>query len=74
MLSHVRMDDSRSSSSFGRLTILTQQDISNHYSHGNLVAAIRIGIEALGNRFRYCVCGKLRPFGPATESRNVARQ
>jgi ubiquinone/menaquinone biosynthesis C-methylase UbiE len=26
----------------------TQQDVSNHYTHGNLVAAIRGGIESLG--------------------------
>jgi SAM-dependent methyltransferase len=26
----------------------TQQEISNHYTHGNLVAAIRSGIESLG--------------------------
>ena len=26
----------------------TQQDISTHYTHGNLVAAIRGGVEALG--------------------------
>ena len=26
----------------------TQQDISTHYTHGNLVAAIRSGVESLG--------------------------
>jgi hypothetical protein len=26
----------------------TQQDVSHHYTRGNLVAAIRGGIEALG--------------------------
>jgi SAM-dependent methyltransferase len=28
--------------------MLTQQDISTHYTHGELIAAIRAGIEALG--------------------------
>ncbi len=28
--------------------MLTQQDISTHYTHGDLVAAIRSGIESLG--------------------------
>ena len=26
----------------------TQQDVSNHYTHGDLAAAIRSGIESLG--------------------------
>ena len=26
----------------------TQQDVSDHYTHGNLAAAIRSGIESLG--------------------------
>ena len=28
----------------------TQQDVSNHYTHGNLAAAIRSGIEFLAKR------------------------
>jgi hypothetical protein len=30
----------------------TQQDVSKHYTHGNLVAAIQGGIES--DQVRYC--------------------
>jgi hypothetical protein len=26
----------------------TQQDVSQHYTHGNLIAAIKAGVESLG--------------------------
>jgi SAM-dependent methyltransferase len=39
----------------------TQQDISNHYTHGDLVAAIRSGIESLGKTIDSVTIDDLAP-------------
>ena len=39
----------------------TEQDISTHYTHGNLVAAIRIGIESLGKMIDSVTVDDLAP-------------
>jgi cyclopropane fatty-acyl-phospholipid synthase-like methyltransferase len=39
----------------------TQQDISHHYTHGNLVAAIRNGIEGLGKTIDSVTVDDLAP-------------
>jgi len=39
----------------------TQQDVSKHYTHGNLVAAIRSGIESLGNTINSVSVDDLAP-------------
>jgi SAM-dependent methyltransferase len=39
----------------------TQQDISTHYTHGNLIAAIRSGIESLGKTVNSVTVDDLAP-------------
>jgi hypothetical protein len=39
----------------------TQQDISTHYTHGNLVAAIRSGVESLGKTIDSVTVDDLAP-------------
>ena len=39
----------------------TQQDISTHYTHGNLVAAIRGGVESLGKTINSVSVDDLAP-------------
>ena len=39
----------------------TQQDVSKHHTHGNLVAAIRGGIESLGNTINSVSVDDLAP-------------
>src|SRR5687767_12022970 len=39
----------------------SQQDITKHYAHGNLVAAIRTGIEALGKPIESVTLDDLAP-------------
>ena len=39
----------------------TQQDVSNHYTHGDLAAAIRGGIEALGKTITSVTVDDLAP-------------
>jgi ubiquinone/menaquinone biosynthesis C-methylase UbiE len=39
----------------------TQQDVSNHYTHGDLVAAIRTGIESLGKTTNTVTVDDLAP-------------
>ena len=39
----------------------TQQDVSNHYTHGNLAAAIRSGIESLGKTIDSVTIDDLAP-------------
>ena len=39
----------------------TQQDVSGHYTHGNLVAAIRGGIESLGKTINSITVDDLAP-------------
>jgi ubiquinone/menaquinone biosynthesis C-methylase UbiE len=39
----------------------TQQDVSKHYTHGNLVAAIRSGIESLGKTINSITIDDLAP-------------
>lgn len=39
----------------------TQQDVSAHYTHGNLVAAIRRGIESLGKTIDFLTVDDLAP-------------
>jgi SAM-dependent methyltransferase len=41
--------------------MLTQQDISTHYTHGELIAAIRAGIEALGKTTDSITLNELAP-------------
>jgi cyclopropane fatty-acyl-phospholipid synthase-like methyltransferase len=39
----------------------TQQDVSNHYTHGDLAAAIRSGIESLGKTINSVTVDDLAP-------------
>ena len=39
----------------------TQQDVSQHYTHGNLVAAIRGGVESLGKTINSMTVDDLAP-------------
>jgi hypothetical protein len=39
----------------------TQQDVSNHYTHGDLAAAIRSGIESLGKTINSLTVDDLAP-------------
>jgi hypothetical protein len=39
----------------------TQQDVSNHYTHGDLAAAIRTGIESLGKTVNAVTIDDLAP-------------
>ena len=39
----------------------TQQDVSKHYTHGNLVAAIQGGIESLGKAIKSVTVDDLAP-------------
>lgn len=39
----------------------TQQDVSNHYTHGDLAAAIRSGIESLGKTINSVTVNDLAP-------------
>lgn len=39
----------------------TQQDVSKHYTHGNLVAAIQGGIESLGKSVKSVTVDDLAP-------------
>lgn len=41
--------------------MLTQQDVSKHYTHGNLVAAIQGGIESLGKTIKSVTVDDLAP-------------
>jgi len=49
----------------------TQQDISTHYTHGNLVAAIRSGVESLGKTIDSVTVDDL---GPVDEFHTGGRQ
>src|SRR5260370_30697262 len=49
----------------------TQQDISTHYTHGNLVAAIRSGVESLGKTIDSVTVDDL---GPVHELHTGVRQ
>jgi ubiquinone/menaquinone biosynthesis C-methylase UbiE len=46
---------------FRRWTLPTQQDVSNHYTHGDLAAAIRTGIESLGKTVNSVTVDDLAP-------------
>src|SRR6266404_8810708 len=48
-----------------------QQDISTHYTHGNLVAAIRSGVESLGKTIDSVTVDDL---GPVDEFHTGGRQ
>jgi hypothetical protein len=39
----------------------TQQDVSKHYTHGDLVTAIRSGIESLGKKINSVTVDDLAP-------------
>jgi ubiquinone/menaquinone biosynthesis C-methylase UbiE len=41
--------------------MLTQQDVSEHYTHGNLIAAIQGGIESLGKTIKSVTVDDLAP-------------
>ena len=51
----------------------TQEDVSKHYTHGNLVAAIRSGIESLGKTINSITIDDLAPVDEYQDRKSVVR-